>query len=105
MAKELGWPEERIYAFATEKLESAEPITSLTALRNDQVTLLRDRIRYGITRRDRAAAKTTNNRKRSTQPKLVVTSVVETPADPRTDIAFNVAVLVRNASKKSIRNH
>jgi hypothetical protein len=48
----LGWSKEQLYAFAAEKLGYAEAITSLNDLGNNQLELVRDRVRYELTKKN-----------------------------------------------------
>jgi hypothetical protein len=50
LSGQLGWSKEELYTFAVEKLGLAEPITTLNALGNSQLELVRDRIRYEHTK-------------------------------------------------------
>lgn len=47
----LGWSDEQLYAFAIEKLEQATPITSLNDLGNNQLELVKNKIKYEQTKR------------------------------------------------------
>lgn len=47
----LGWTKQVLYAFASEKVGYAEPITTLDSLGNSQLELVRDRIRYELKKR------------------------------------------------------
>lgn len=47
----LGWSRDQLHAFATEKLGYPNPITSLNDLGNQQLELVRDRIRYEATKK------------------------------------------------------
>jgi len=55
ISKKLVWTDEEIHAFASKKL--GMPVDSLTELRNDQLGLVRDGIRYEMTKLKRNAAK------------------------------------------------
>ena len=50
LAKQLGWSEEKIHAFAAEKLQ-LEQVESFKELGNNQLELVRDRVRYELTKR------------------------------------------------------
>ncbi len=50
LAGKLGWTDAELYAFASEKLGFATPITGLSGLGISQLELLRDRVRYEQTK-------------------------------------------------------
>ncbi|MDD4059582.1 MAG: toll/interleukin-1 receptor domain-containing protein [Kiritimatiellae bacterium] len=56
LLKPLGWTKDQLYAFAAEKLDYAEPIKSLSGLGNNQLELVRDRVRYEKTKKKTKAA-------------------------------------------------
>lgn len=56
LLKPLGWTKEDLYAFASEKLGYAQPISSLNDLGNSQLELVRDRIRYEATKKKTKSA-------------------------------------------------
>lgn len=58
LLKPLGWSKEELYAFASEKVGYADPITSLNDLGNNQLELVRDRVRYEATKRKTKSAQT-----------------------------------------------
>jgi hypothetical protein len=51
LLKPLRWTKDELYAFAAEKLEYAQPISSLSDLGNSQLELVRDRVRYEVTKK------------------------------------------------------
>ncbi|HCL91538.1 MAG TPA: toll/interleukin-1 receptor domain-containing protein [Verrucomicrobiota bacterium] len=51
LAGKLGWTDSQLYAFASEKVEYATPINGLSDLGNNQLELVRDRIRYEHTKK------------------------------------------------------
>ncbi len=71
LTKPLGWTKEELYAFAAEKLNYAEPITSLNDLGNSQLELVRDRVRYEAKKRKTKAAQSKAKR----APKFVAPSL------------------------------
>lgn len=56
LLKPLGWTKADLYAFAAEKLNYAQPISSLNDLGNSQLELVRDRIRYEATKKKTKSA-------------------------------------------------
>jgi len=56
ITKPLEWTKDELYAFAAEKLNYADPITSLNDLGNNQLELVRDRVRYEATKRKTKSA-------------------------------------------------
>lgn len=50
LLKPLGWTKEQLYDFAAEKLERPQEISSLNDLGNSQLELVRDRVRYEVTK-------------------------------------------------------
>ena len=56
LLKPLGWTKDQLYAFAAGKLDYAEPITSLNDLGNNQLELVRDRVRYEATKKKSKSA-------------------------------------------------
>lgn len=58
LLKPLDWSKTELYNFATEKLDLSEKVTTLDALGNNQLELLRDRVRYQMTKKKVKAAKT-----------------------------------------------
>jgi|GEM_PF-1563759 len=56
LLKPLGWTKADLYRFAAEKLNYAQPISSLNDLGNNQLELVRDRIRYEATKKKTKAA-------------------------------------------------
>lgn len=56
LLKPLGWTKEDLYSFAAEKLEYGKPISSLNDLGNNQLELVRDRIRYEANKKKVKAA-------------------------------------------------
>jgi len=68
-AKGLGWDEDKVHAFAAEKLD--RPVASLTELGNSQLKLLRSRIRYEVTRKGLKSGSKKSTRKAGAKgPKL-----------------------------------
>jgi len=59
----LAWDKDQLYAFAAEKLGYASPIESLSDLGNNQLELVRDRIRYEDTKRKTKAKQAKAKRK------------------------------------------
>jgi len=51
LAGKLGWIDSELYVFASEKIGYATPITGLSDLGNNQLELVRDRVRYEHTKR------------------------------------------------------
>jgi hypothetical protein len=51
LAGKLGWADSELYAFASEKIGYTTPITGLSDLGNNQLELVRDRVRYEHTKR------------------------------------------------------
>jgi hypothetical protein len=52
----LGWSKDELYAFASKIVGHSEPITTLDSLGNNQLELVRDKIRYENTKRKAKAA-------------------------------------------------
>lgn len=52
IAGKLGWSDAELHAFASEKVGYSTPITGLSALGNSQLELVRDRVRYELTKRN-----------------------------------------------------
>lgn len=48
----LDWSKDQLYAFAAEKVGYTEPIKSLDDLGNNQLELVRDRVRYEVTKKN-----------------------------------------------------
>ena len=62
LLKPLGWSKDQLYAFAAEKLNHEQPISSLNELGNSQLELVRDRIRYEATKKKTKSAQAKNLR-------------------------------------------
>lgn len=58
LLKPLGWTKEQLYAFAAEKLERPQEISSLNDLGNSQLELVRDRVRYEVTKSKKKLVRT-----------------------------------------------
>jgi len=57
LIKPLGWTKMDLYSFAAEKINYAQPISSLNDLGNSQLELVRDRVRYEATKKKAKSAK------------------------------------------------
>lgn len=89
----LGWSREQIHAFASEKVGYTTPVASLNDLGNQQLELVRDRIRYEKTKRKVASgqAKARSASKRT----KAAPAVAETPTEVLSEEAR--ALLVKMA--------
>lgn len=72
LLKPLGWTKEQLYTFAAEKLNYPQQIASLNDLGNSQLELVRDRIRYEVTK----------SKKKAAQVKTKEAAKFEEPASP-----------------------